>query len=65
MSDLINRNFKALEKAMNTLHAEFSDLKAKQASLEGQNAALRVELNQIRQLSVAVMSRGTGPTKVS
>lgn len=65
MSDLANRNFKALEKAMNTLHAEFSDLKAKQALLEGQNAALRVELNQIRQLAVAVMSRGSGPTKES
>lgn len=64
MSEINKRNFRAIEGAINSLNNQMGELKQKQAALEGQNASLKMELEQVKLLAVALSSRGTGPTKV-
>lgn len=64
MSETNKRNFRAIEGAINSLNNQMGELKQKQAALEGQNASLKMELEQVKLLAVALSSRGTGPTKV-
>ena len=64
MSETNKRNFKAIEGAVNSLNNQMGELKQKQAALEGQNASLKTELEQVKLLAVVLSSRGTGPTKV-
>lgn len=64
MSETNKRNFKAIEGAINSLNNQMGELKQKQAALEGQNASLKTELEQVKLLAVVLSSRGTGPTKV-
>lgn len=62
MSSVNERNFAALEQAMNTLYKEFSELNKRMVSLETQNAQLRTDVAQQKQITAAALGVRVGPT---
>lgn len=56
MSDLLRKNFNAIETALNTLHRDSADARLRIERLEAENVALRQQVDAMTQ-RMAVLER--------